>query len=261
MRTWLEPPAGGAITRYVTVHDLLSLSDPAAHALLAMLSTWPATTATLPSFGCSPTTAGSSCCHRSSICASGRRAARVIWKAGGLESGGEVVPSAAEPCTVSRSPALEQVVKQRSNSPAFWACGGGGSRLCRCCWTCRLFVRPDADHPQAARPTVDAATDDAATHDPTSHAVAVQQPSPVELRAQLEQLLGQHAILTVRLTRARLRGDEDLAQSADEAFRGSTADIAASIGAVYGAEAAETFEQAWFQPRHVCVQLRPRGSR
>ena len=97
------------------------------------------------------------------------------------------------------------------------------------------------DAGQPARPTVDAAT-----HDPTSHAVAVQQPSPVELRAQLEQLLGQHAILTVRLTRARLRGDEDLAKTADEALSKNAADLAAPIGAVYGAEAAETFEQAWF---------------
>jgi hypothetical protein len=76
--------------------------------------------------------------------------------------------------------------------------------------------------------------------------VAVEQPSPVELRAQLEQLLGQHAILTVRLTRARLRGDGDLAQSADEALSKNAAEIAAPIGAVYGAEAGETFEQAWF---------------
>jgi hypothetical protein len=94
---------------------------------------------------------------------------------------------------------------------------------------------------QLARPTVDAAA-----HDPTSHAVAVENPGPVELRAQLERLLGQHAILTVRLTRARLRGDEDLAQSADQALSKNAAEIAASIGAVYGAEAAETFEQAWF---------------
>ena len=97
----------------------------------------------------------------------------------------------------------------------------------------------DAGEP--ARPTADAAT-----HDPAGHAVAVEQPSPVELRAQLEQLLGQHAILTVRLTRARLRGDEDLAQSADEALSKNAAEIAAPIGAVYGAEAGETFEQAWF---------------
>ena len=76
--------------------------------------------------------------------------------------------------------------------------------------------------------------------------MAAEQPGPVELRTQLEELLGQHAILTVRLSRARLRGDEDLAQTADEALSKNAADIAAPIGAVYGAEAAETFEQAWF---------------
>ncbi|MGH3925646.1 MAG: hypothetical protein ACRDTT_22775, partial [Pseudonocardiaceae bacterium] len=89
-------------------------------------------------------------------------------------------------------------------------------------------------------------TADAATHDPAGQAVPVEQPSPVELRAQLEQLLGQHAILTVRLTRARLRGDGDLAQSADEALSKNAADIAAPIGSVYGTEAAETFERVWF---------------
>jgi hypothetical protein len=100
----------------------------------------------------------------------------------------------------------------------------------------------DADHVgEVGLPTVDVAT-----HSPTVHLVAVEQPDPVELRAQLEQVLGQHAILTVRLTRARLRGDEDLAQSADEALSKNAADIAAPIGAFYGAEAAETFEQTWF---------------
>jgi hypothetical protein len=84
------------------------------------------------------------------------------------------------------------------------------------------------------------------THDATAHAVTVEQPSPPELRAQLEQLLGQHAILTVRLTRARLRGDEDLAQSAEEALSKNTADLGALIEAAYGAQAAETFEQGWF---------------
>jgi hypothetical protein len=92
---------------------------------------------------------------------------------------------------------------------------------------------------------VDAATDEAAGHDPTGHAVAVEQPGAVELRAQLEQLLGQHAILTVRLTRARLRGDDDLAQTADEALSKNAADMGALLETVYGAEAAETFEQAW----------------
>ena len=76
--------------------------------------------------------------------------------------------------------------------------------------------------------------------------MAAEAPSAVELRAQLEQLLGQHAILTVRLTRARLRGDADLAQSADGALSKNTADIGALIEAAYGAQAAESFEQGWF---------------
>jgi hypothetical protein len=100
-----------------------------------------------------------------------------------------------------------------------------------------------ADHAEElARPTVDVA---AVAHEEGHHA-PVQQPGAIELRAQLEQLLGQHAILTVRLTRARLRGDEDLAQSADEALTKNTADLAGLIESAYGAEAAETFEQGWF---------------
>jgi len=101
---------------------------------------------------------------------------------------------------------------------------------------------PDADDGgQPAPPTADAAS-----HDRAGHAVAAEAPSAVELRAQLEQLLGQHAILTVRLTRARLRGDADLAQSADGALSKNTADIGALIEAAYGAQAAESFEQGWF---------------
>ena len=103
---------------------------------------------------------------------------------------------------------------------------------------------PGADTDDAGEPA--RPTTDAATHDPAGDAVPVEQPSPVELRAQLEQLLGQHAILTVRLTRARLRGDEDLAQSADEALNKNTADIGVLIEAAYGAQAAESFEQGWF---------------
>jgi len=63
---------------------------------------------------------------------------------------------------------------------------------------------------------------------------------------KLEQLLGQHAFLTVRLTRARLRGDGDLAQSADGALSKNTANLGEPIRSVYGADAAEEFEEMWF---------------
>src|SRR5829696_427253 len=86
----------------------------------------------------------------------------------------------------------------------------------------------------------------AAVHDHSSGAAAAKAVDASDLRVKLEQLLGQHAILTVRLTRARLRGDGDLAQSADAALGENTADLGELIGTVYGAEAAEKFEQMWF---------------
>jgi hypothetical protein len=86
----------------------------------------------------------------------------------------------------------------------------------------------------------------AAVHEHTSGAATVKAIDASDLRAKLEQLLGQHTILTVRLTRARLRGDGDLAQSADEALGENAADLGELIGTVYGGEAAEKFEQLWF---------------
>jgi hypothetical protein len=68
----------------------------------------------------------------------------------------------------------------------------------------------------------------------------------VDLRAKLEQYLGQHAILTVRLTRARLRDDGDLAQTADAALTKNTEDIGGLIESAYGAQAAEQFKDVWF---------------
>jgi hypothetical protein len=94
----------------------------------------------------------------------------------------------------------------------------------------------------ASQPTAELA----AVHEHGSGAAAVKAVNAIDLRAKLEQLLGQHAILTVRLTRARLRGDGDLAQSADAALGENTDDLGELIGSVYGAEAAEQFEQLWF---------------
>jgi hypothetical protein len=94
----------------------------------------------------------------------------------------------------------------------------------------------------ARQPTAESA----AVHEHTSGAAAAEAVDASDLRAKLEQLLGQHAILTVRLTRARLRGDGDLAQVADAALGENTADLRELFETVYGAEAAEKFEQMWF---------------
>jgi hypothetical protein len=78
------------------------------------------------------------------------------------------------------------------------------------------------------------------------HASQAAEVNAVDLRAKLEQSLAQHAILTVRLTRARLRNDVDLAQTAEAALTKNTEDMGALVGSVYGPKAAEQFEKLWF---------------
>jgi hypothetical protein len=100
--------------------------------------------------------------------------------------------------------------------------------------------------PETARPGKDASqapSETAAAHGHEEPAAAV---SAADLRGKLEQSLGQHAILTIRLTRARVRGDADLAQTADAALSKNTKDLGALIGSANGAPA-EKFEQLWFR--------------
>jgi hypothetical protein len=106
-----------------------------------------------------------------------------------------------------------------------------------------------ADHDEhASRTTGDSEVDG---HGTQAAAGQVNELNAADLRTQLEQFLGQHSILTVRLTRARLRGDGDLAQSADAALSKNSSDMGALIGSAYGAEAAAEFEDMWF--RHVTL--------
>lgn len=105
-----------------------------------------------------------------------------------------------------------------------------------------------ADHDEHASRTIgDSEVDGHGTRAAAGHQVNAL--NAADLRTQPEQFLGQHSILTVRLTRARLRGDGDLAQSADAALSKNSSDMGALIGSAYGAEAAAEFQDMWF--RHV----------
>jgi hypothetical protein len=86
-----------------------------------------------------------------------------------------------------------------------------------------------------------AAASSAPAHSVHENAAQPAGVGAVDLRAKLEQYLGQHAILTVRLTRARLRDDGDLAQTADAALTKNTEDMGALIESAYGAQAADQF--------------------
>ena len=78
-------------------------------------------------------------------------------------------------------------------------------------------------------------------------AVGPSQPAGTQLR--LETLLSHHAVLTINLMRARLRGDPDLAQAAVAAVSKNTDDMTAVIDSIAGHELAMTFKDLW--SRHV----------
>ncbi len=69
--------------------------------------------------------------------------------------------------------------------------------------------------------------------------------APAAVRLQLEQLLGQHSALTTRLTRSRVRGDDDLAEAADAALGANTDDVAAVVEAWSGRPAADAVAPLW----------------
>src|SRR5678815_5440161 len=73
---------------------------------------------------------------------------------------------------------------------------------------------PSRSSPSAA-PTTTAAHD--ATH-PSSAPVAANA-SPTQLRAQFEQLLGQHALIALRLTRSQLAKSADFEQVAQASLQ------------------------------------------
>lgn len=73
----------------------------------------------------------------------------------------------------------------------------------------------------------------------------IQATDAAELRITLEQLLGQHATLAVRLMRARVDGDDALARVAVDALVTNTEQIGDLVESVYGPEGAAAFEELW----------------
>lgn len=73
----------------------------------------------------------------------------------------------------------------------------------------------------------------------------IEATDAAELRITLEQLLGQHATLAVRLMRARVDGDDALARVAVDALVTNTQQITDVVESVYGPEGATTFEELW----------------
>lgn len=102
---------------------------------------------------------------------------------------------------------------------------------------------------QPAASTAAAGHEQAAQMSTARLAAAVGPSQPAGTQLRLETLLSHHAVLTINLMRARLRGDPDLAQAAVAAVSKNTDDMTAVIDSIAGHELAMTFKDLW--SRHV----------
>jgi hypothetical protein len=92
-----------------------------------------------------------------------------------------------------------------------------------------------------AAPTTAAA--DHATHPPA--APIASNASPTQLRAQFEQLLGQHALLAMRLTRSQVARTADVEQVADAALRQNSDALSQLVETAYDDTQGNRFQQLW----------------
>jgi hypothetical protein len=69
--------------------------------------------------------------------------------------------------------------------------------------------------------------------------------SPREVRARFEQLLGQHALLAVRLTRSQVARNPALEQVLQDSLAANGGAIAQAVGATYDRAQADRFAQLW----------------
>ncbi|HET9653990.1 MAG TPA: hypothetical protein VFP72_01465 [Kineosporiaceae bacterium] len=73
--------------------------------------------------------------------------------------------------------------------------------------------------------------------------------SPADDALRLEALLGEHSVLALDMMRARVRGDADLAQAADDALGRNTSALRGVLEPVVGAQGQAVFASAW--DRHI----------
>ncbi len=87
---------------------------------------------------------------------------------------------------------------------------------------------------------------------PAGHTATATVPakmSPKQLRAQFEQLLGEHALLAVRVMRSAIAPAPELRQAADTELEDNTAALSQLASAAYGRANGDRFAQLW--QRHI----------
>jgi hypothetical protein len=82
-------------------------------------------------------------------------------------------------------------------------------------------------------------------HSMTMTATNAAKASPQELRAQFEQLLGQHTLVAIRAMRSVVSKAPDLQQATAESLRENTDELSRLVSSAYGAAYADRFTQLW----------------
>jgi hypothetical protein len=83
------------------------------------------------------------------------------------------------------------------------------------------------------------------THHASGQAGVAANASPKEVRARFEQLLGQHALLAVRLTRSDVAKASDLRQVTETSLAANTDALHQLVGVAYDGARADQFKQLW----------------
>ncbi|HEV2919289.1 MAG TPA: hypothetical protein VG673_08620 [Actinomycetota bacterium] len=97
----------------------------------------------------------------------------------------------------------------------------------------------DKAAPEAATATT------TAHHTATAPATLPEDASPREVRARFEQLLGQHALLAMRLARSEADKAPDLQQVVQSSVAANTGAIEQAVGVTFDAAQADRFQQLW----------------
>ena len=96
----------------------------------------------------------------------------------------------------------------------------------------------DAPAPAAATATTTA-------HQHTTPTALAPDASPREVRGRFEQLLGQHALLAMRLARSEADKDPDLQQVVQSSLDANTGAIQQAVGVTFDGAQADRFQQLW----------------
>jgi hypothetical protein len=94
-------------------------------------------------------------------------------------------------------------------------------------------------------PAPAAATATTTAHQHTAPTALAPDASPREVRGRFEQLLGQHALLAMRLARSEVANTPDLQQVVQSSLAANTDDLHQAVGTTFDGAQADRFQRLW----------------